>query len=492
MSNESITYNRAKIWQIGGFALNNAATNLYLFFMNFIAYYMNGYLGVGVVLASTFLTGMRVWDAVTDPFLGFVVDRTTTKFGKNRPFMLLGNLLMAASLFLMVFVSHRLPGAIKFPFFVIFYLLYVVGYTFQCIATKSGQSCLTNDPKQRPLFTIFDGINVTIVFSVLPILFTSILPARHGGFTDTYFQEAWRIIAPISLILTLIAIFSLASKDRPENFGTGRQQMVHFKDYWDVLKNNRAIQMLVVSASTDKLALQTQGNATINVIIFGIVCGNYALNGALNAYTSIPTFLFLLFGAGWIATRLGQKKAMMFGTYGSLVCCALLALLFYVGDPTTMGFPGFEGFNGWTFFSLSYVILWVGFKGFSGVSGNIVLPMIADCTDYEVYRSGRYVPGLMGTLFSLVDKIVSSLATTVVGLMCAAIGFTEALPAADTPFTPALKFVGVFGLCGLTMIGLITNVIAMKFYPLTGEKMKEIQAEVAAIKAKAAAEEANA
>ena len=114
--------------------------------------------------------------------------------------------------------------------------------------------------------------------------------------------------------------------------------------------------------------------------------------------------------------------------------------------------------------------------------------MIADCTDYEVYRSGKYVPGLMGTLFSFVDKVISSLATTVVGVMCAAIGFTEALPTVDTPLTPALKFVGVFGLVGLTMIGLIANVIAMHFYPLTGEKMKEIQAEVAAIKAKATAE----
>ena len=477
--------NRAKIWQIGGFALNNAATNLYLFTIGFISYYLNGVLGIVTVVSSMLLTVMRVWDAVTDPFLGLIVDKTTTKFGKNRPFMLLGNLIMALSLFLMVFVSHNLPGILKLPGFIVFYLLYVVGYTFQCIATKSGQSCLTNDPKQRPLFTIFDGIYVTIVFSLLPILFTDVLMKKHGGFTVPYYQNVWFIVAPISLVLTLIAIFCLASKDVPENFGTGQQQKVGFKDYWDVLRNNRAIQMLVVSASTDKLAINTQSNATVGVIIYGIICGNYALNAGLNAYTSIPTFLFLLFGAGFIATRLGQKKAMMFGTYGSLVCMVLIAILFYAGDPTTLAFPGFDGFNGWTFFTLAFLVLWVCFKGFSGVSGNIVLPMIADCTDYEVYRSGRYLPGMMGTLFSFVDKIISSLSATVVGLMCAAIGFTEELPKATDALTPELKFVGVFGLCGLTIIGLVANVIAMKFYPLTGDKMKEIQAEVAAIKAKA-------
>ena len=42
--------------------------------------------------------------------------------------------------------------------------------------------------------------------------------------------------------------------------------------------------------------------------------------------------------------------------------------------------------------------------------------MVADCSDYETYRSGKYIPGIMGTLFSLVDKLVSSLSATVVGI----------------------------------------------------------------------------
>lgn len=51
--------------------------------MNFIVYYLNGALGVVTIAATSLLTVMRVWDAVTDPFLGFIVDRTTTRFGKT-------------------------------------------------------------------------------------------------------------------------------------------------------------------------------------------------------------------------------------------------------------------------------------------------------------------------------------------------------------------------------------------------------------------------
>ena len=109
----------------------------------------------------------------------------------------------------------------------------------------------------------------------------------------------------------------------------------------------------------------------------------------------------------------------------------------------------------------------------------------ADCADYEVYRSGKYVPGLMGTLFSFVDKLISSLSTTIVGLCCAAIGFKDALPTVDTPMSPAIKAVAMFCMYGLLIIGLVCNLIAMKFYPLTKEKMESIQAEIAEIKKKA-------
>ena len=458
---------RAKLWQIAGFAFNNTATNMYMYFVGFISYFMIGALGVGAVLATSFVTVMRIWDGVSDPFVGYLVDKTNGRFGKNRPFMLIGNLILMISTFIMFYVSQNMPSAIKLVFFVIIYMIYVVGYTFQCVVTKSAQSCLTNDPKQRPLFTIFDGIYNTLIFALLPMYFTGYLLKKHGDFTLKYYEDAWMLIAPISFILTCIAIFSISAKDRPEYFGTGKAVKVGFKDYWEVLKGNRAIQMLVVSAGTDKLALSTQGNATVSVIVYAIMCGNPALQGAVAAYTSIPTMLFLMFGAGVIASRLGQKKAMMFGTYGSLICCVLSVALFYMADPSTLSLPGIEGF--------------------SGISGNIVIPMTADCADYEVARSGKYVPGLMGTLFSFVDKMISSLASTIVGLMCAAIGFKDALPGPNTPLTPELKAVGVFCLYGIVIVGLICNVIAMHFYPLTKEKMEEIQDEIIRIKAKGAA-----
>ena len=180
---------RAKLWQIGGFALNNTATNFYLFLMNFISYYLVGFVGVGVVVASTLIMSMRIWDGVTDPFIGYLVDKTNTKFGKNRPFIIIGNVILCAFSFLMVHVTHRLPQGGRFITFVILYMVYIIGYTFQCVVTKSAQSCLTNDPKQRPLFSIFDGIYNTILFTAIPVLVSQYLIPKHGDFNEGFFHE---------------------------------------------------------------------------------------------------------------------------------------------------------------------------------------------------------------------------------------------------------------------------------------------------------------
>ena len=106
---------RVPLWRIGCFALNNTATNLYLFLMNYASYYLMGWVGVGMMLASSLTMAMRLWDGVTDPFVGFMVDKTNGKFGKNRPFIIIGNLVLAAHQLFLFHVTHKLPEVAVSP-----------------------------------------------------------------------------------------------------------------------------------------------------------------------------------------------------------------------------------------------------------------------------------------------------------------------------------------------------------------------------------------
>ena len=525
---------RAKLWEIGFYALNNTSTNTYMMLVASISYFLIGIVGVGVVLAGSIVTIMRVWDGVTDPFVGYVVDRTNGKFGKNRPFIVAGQVIMFLSTFIMFRMLPSIPQGIRFVAFIIIYAVYIVGYTCQCVVTKSAQSCLTNDPKQRPMFSMFDSVyNIALMSLFFPVYqagtlvpkFTittanaadkiaamvaknpnlaNVLTTGEDGIQTLsafYNPEMWQymqlVFAAMSAVFACFAIVGLWRKDRLKYFGTGKVVKVGLKDYADVLAHNRGIQMLVVAAGSDKLALQCTSNSAVTICLFGFICGNYAFNASNSAITSIPIMLFSVFGIGYIARQLGQKKCLVVGSIGAIVSAVLLAMLIAFGGASSMMLPTFSltklstwgGLflpSSWSFFGVAFVVLYICMKGFSNLSGSIVIPMTADCADYETYRSGRYVPGLMGTLFSFVDKLISSLGSTLVSVIFAMIGFREALPTLETPFSNAVLVATLFCYLGMPAIGWVLNLVSMKFYPLTKEKMEEIQEEIARIKAEAA------
>ena len=479
---------RVPLWRIAGYALNNTATNVYLMMMNYATYYLMGWVGVGMMVASSLTMMMRMWDGVTDPFIGFMVDKTNGKFGKNRPFIVIGQIILCVTSWVAFHVTHKLPQAARFPFYVVVLMVYYLGYTCQCVVTKSAQSCVTNDPKQRPMFASFDGVYNTLVFAILGIIIPRIANSYNdvGGYASLeFFDTLWKMTAVMSAIFTTIAVISIAPKDRSEFFGTGKPVKVGLKDYWDTLKNNRAIQMLVLSASTDKLGSSAKSSA-----MFACIAGSNLLQSNVTGLVTIPSTIVCFLFISFFATRLGQRKAMLIGSVGGLITNGILAALWLFGDPTTMTSNPETGALNWGYFLIIYLVFTIITAGFQGISGNIVIPMTADCADYEVYRTGKYVPGLMGTLFSFVDKMVSSFAPMVAGVMFSMCGFTDHNPVMGDPVTPGLRVGVVFCAYGMIMLGLVCNLIAMKFYPLTKEKMAEIQDEVAQIKMKTMAENA--
>lgn len=463
-------YNRAKLWQIICFPFNNTATNVFMLLMMYVSYLAVGGYGLTVVTISTLLTATRIFDAVTDPIIGYLIDKTKTRFGKFRPIIILGYLIMAVSLILMYFVGIG-RGIVVF---VVLYLLYIIGYTFQTACTKSGQTCITNDPMQRPLFTRCDATYNLLLFSGAAVYVSNYLQPKYGDIGVDAMQEFCITALIISGILTILAILALWNKDVEENWGLGGSgKHVSFRDYVSVFKNNKAIRLLVVSASADKLTMTAASNSSIVILIYGIIINNYAFYGRLSLITLLPSILIIIFGTK-VAQKHGSKKALVRFSMLSILFSAILLGVFLVFDPMDIG----RTFAATTAFLVVYCI----YTGVRSIPGNIVIPMIADCADYETYLSGRYVPGMMGTLFSFVDKIVSSFSNTIVGFCLAFIGYRTTLPQIGDAVNPQIFWVGMFTFIGLPVIGWIASLIAMKFYPLDEEKMREVQLRIAELK----------
>ncbi len=556
-STESVAVNRAKGWQVALFPFNNAATNMYFAFYNYFVYWavlaLTGSVGTaigGVVVSSVLAIGvstfaslfaplMRVFDGITDPVLGGMMDKTRTKLGKFRPFMIIGNVMLAVSVLLMMFVS-RLAGDImwlQWVFYIVSYIIYVLGYTCQCAVTKAGQTCLTNDPKQRSQFVIWNMIGMIGSIVLVNVMAGGVLTNEAlcqkgmiiyeagvdaGGMTvaeiiaeltknnvdiskysdmfatlnadstyvylrgAAYGSQFYDIMVPfvigVSAIYTVMAVAAIWEKDKPQFWGVAGEP-AKIKDYIGIIKENKEIRWLVLSSGLNKLASTVATSGAVAFLLYGCLMGDY--NGL---YIPFYALCFVFMGAFFLwgsktAGRKGQKRGVAQFT--------MFAFLFYIGvlimlciyDPanaaTHLSLFSMDGgfhltINAYTIF---FIILYGCGYGAFNCCDNLTIPMVADCTDYETYRSGKYVPGIMGTIFSLVDKLISSLQTLLLQLFIVVlVPGLNALPGESTPYMDGMQLSCIICFCVLPMLAWAITTFCMTRYGLSGKKLQEVQA----------------
>ena len=480
--------NRAKPYQLVLFPFNNGATNVYyVLLMNYIAYYANGVLGLLVAFATTMVTFTRIFDAVIDPFVGMLIDRTETKIGKFRPFIIAGNVIMAVSSLLLFYGTRLIPEdatVVKYVGYTVTYMLLMVGYAIQTSCTRSGQTCITNDPKQRPTFTLFNTIASLLGMGVT-MATASIVGGQVGYGTEAFFNFLIPLVIVLSGALTSLAVIGIAGKDRKEFWGFGESEAdkpkLKVKDYVEIFKGNKELQRLIVAASGTKFAFAVATNTTVGVLLYACMMGDY--NGlylpmyVMGYVFSAPFFI----GGLRISQKHGQKRTLVTFTSLALVLYVGVVILLSMWDPSNpaLSLSIFSLDGGFHFtlniYTVIFVVLYgLGYGAYYSTA-DMAIPMVADCSDYEMFRSGNYAPGVIGTLFSFADKLVSSLSTTVVGAAITIVGLTS-LPDTNTAYLPGMNVLTIVLFCVIPMVAWVLTLWAMKGYTLTGARMKEIQA----------------
>ncbi|MBE7087957.1 MAG: sugar transporter [Clostridiales bacterium] len=521
---QAIGVNRAKQWQIALFPFNNAATNVYFAFYSYFTYYALMYLtgsaatslagsvvsAALVLLVSNFNAVfaplMRVFDGITDPILGGVMDKTKTRFGKFRPYMVIGNALLALSVILMMVVFRGVGDDLawlRWVVYIVSYIIYVLGYTCQCAVTKAGQTCLTNDPKQRSQFVIWNMIgqigSIVLVNIMAGGILTNDIICAKGSIEyvegcievvlrgAAYGSQFYDIMVPfvviLSAIYTVMAVAAIAEKDKPEFWGISEKPAT-MKDYLGIIKGNKEIRWLVLSSGLNKLASTVATSGTVAFLVYGCLMGDY--NGLFIPFYAL-CFVFMGIFFIWGSKTAGEK-----GQKRGVAQFTVFAILFYIGvlillclynheDPATylsifkIDESGFHlTIN---FYTILFIIFYGCGYGAFNCCDNLTIPMVADCTDYETYRSGNYVPGIMGTIFSLMDKIISSLQVLLLQIFIVGIvPGLNALPAEGTPYMEGMQLASIICFCLLPMTAWIVTTFCMTRYSLSGNKLVEIQA----------------
>lgn len=482
--------NRAKFYQLALFPLNNGATNVYfVLVLSYVLNFGSGVLGMAAAFVSILITGMRVCDAVTDPIIGALIDKTNGKFGKFRPFMVLGNLIMAGSILVLYVLTPMIPEsmmALRYVAFIVLYFIWVIGYTFQTSCTRSGQTVLTNDPKQRPMFTLFNTVGSLVGMGAMQVLAPIVGKAQGGYNTAGFFATLAPVGIVVSIALTALAVIGIWEKDQPKYFGVGggNQEKIKISEYVQIIRSNKPMQRLMVAGAGCKLALAIATHTAVLCMLYGCMMGNY--DGlylpmmVLGYVCSAPFFVLTI----RTSQKHGQKASLMRYVAVAFVCyigVLALLLLWRQGNPARSLSILMENGLSLNFYTILFIVFFgIGYGAYYSTA-DMPIPMVADCSDYETYVSGKYIPGIMGTLFSLVDKLVSSLASLVVTIAVSFIGLNS-IPDQYSPYVPGMNWVVIVLFCIIPMVAWAATLIAMRGYSLTGEKMKTIQAVNAARK----------
>ena len=471
---EQTTYRTAKGWQLAMAVMSQVVPTALVIMMTFATYVATGVYGATAILAGSILTGTRIFDAITDPICGFLADRLNTRFGRVRPLMVTGWLIVSLSIILMFVIC---PGQGNILAFVAIYILYIIGYTIFNTGDGMVSSIITNDPRQRPMVGRWAAVFKSIfsgTFSM--ILAATLMPKHNNQYGLPLFKDLAFIIIGVTGFLTLMAIIAITASghDRAETFAGTSHQPIKLKEMWKLLKSSRELQMFTVAAASDKLALTTATQSAINVMIFGICLGSYRFSGDISLWRTGVTVAMLFLTSGF-ARRNGTKKTLVQWTWLSFACYA--AMLIFMLSVNTLNITTTPVLK------IAFIVISCLMNASQMIVSSCTQPMIADITDYNLSQTGHFSPSVVAMSYSFVDKLISSLGSTVVGIAVSTIGYVSSMPQAKDPFSTSILYVALFLWLGMPMLGYLCTIVAMKFYKLDQKTMLEVQQKNAALQA---------
>lgn len=474
---DGVQYRRAKLWQIILYACN-AMVGMSVYSLIGMASYSAsiGY-GVSTAIVGVILTCTRILDGVTDPILAFVYDKIDTKFGRLR-ILLIGGFVIEALALLMMFDIFSSKG-FGVLIFTLLYVFYVIGYTITNITAQTLPAIMTNDPKQRPTIGVWTtAFNYMVPMIMTVVLNMVLLPKYGGNYNQEFLSAAVRfsmLVAAVGIVLVCIGI---SEYDKPEYYlGIAKQEPLKLRDMWDVLKGNKPLQAYIAAQASDKIAQQTASQAVITTMLFGIIIGDMSLATMLSVISMLPSIIFAIFGAKY-AGKHGSKNAIVTWTKVCMVVAVVMVIFFIVIDPNTISSFGIT--------MILYVLLTLGLNGAKMCVTTADNSFMADVIDYELDRSGRYVPAVVTGTYSLIDKLISSFSALLATGAVAIIGYTNSMPQPDEPLTTPIFIITMIVYFGLPLIGWVITLIAMKNCKLGREEMVEVQKRIESKKAELA------
>ena len=433
------------------YGLGDTASNFYFQFFNlFLVYYYTDIFGLAPVAVGTMMLVLRVFDAVIDPVVGVVADRTNTRWGKFRPFILWGAIPYGVAGYAM-FLNPDLSQHGKLVYAYVTYGLMWVAYAAINIPYSALMGVMSPSSAQRTSLSTFRFV---LAFVGQFLIVRLVVPMKNalGGGNEA---EGIRYTMLIFSVLSVALFFYTFSQTRERVSQPIGQKSAFGTDVMNLLRN-RAWVALFFSAFFTLINAAVRGSSII--YFFKYVVRDEA---KFTFYATSGSVAFILGAAAtkWFL-KLADRRTLMISLS---VANALLMATFYVIDPHSYS---------------TLVVLNILASFVVGPTPAILWSMYADTADYGEWRFGRRATGLVFSAAVFSQKIGLAIGTGALGWLLAYYGFVaNAVQGPSAVFGIRMMFSVIPG--ALALLG----ASAIFFYPITDRRIKEIELELAQRKA---------
>jgi glucuronide carrier protein len=443
----------------------------------FLLYYYTDVAGISAAAVGTMFLVVRLWDAFADLMAGRLVDRTMTRWGKFRPFIMFG----AVPLLVMSFLTFRVPASFDEGMKLIYaYATYaILGLVYSLVNIPYGSlaSAVTQSVRERAKLVAARSFGAGIGGVVLTFIV--------GGFIQDLRGQKAQIQTPEDLIAYQAAVQQVFTYVTLAFIVVGtaafwftawacREQVVRsqpritVKETIGTLRSNKPLAYLCASSFFYLIGLFAVGGSTAYYAQY--VLGNIGLVGVI---TLVNT------GIALVVTPFIPKLIDMVGKKNVFQFCGVFTIVGGIGlffAPANMFW---------------LVLLTLAIKGVgASLINTVMFGLEADTVEYGEWMTGRRSEGATYALFSFTRKVTQSIGGAVGAWALAIGGYLAASAANPNPVQPESAIIAIKAIIGLlpALAALIAMLIFIK-YPLNDEKFKQIRNEtearkLAAIKAR--------
>ena len=433
-----------------GYGFGDLASNLFWqMFSIFIAKFYTDVFLLGAATMGTMMLVTRMADAFVDPMIGTIADRTRTRWGHFRPYLVWMALPMAATAVL-TFTTPAFGGTARTVYAYVTLTLMMVAYSAINIPYSALLGVLTPDSKDRTSVSSY-----RFVMAILPVFIivnTAIPLVRFFGGSDNS-PFGWQMTMGVYSALAVVLYFATFAMTRERVQPAPKQETSLSSDLKDLARNRPWVVLCVVG-----IAALTYGNIRNTVIVYYF---DYVVPDGKGYFGPVMTTGAVGFILGVMATaplskRFGKRRFYM----ASMAVTALLTAGFYFVPPSNIA------------------LVWAahGLISFCAApTAPLVWAMYADTADYSEWQWGRRATGLIFSAASFAQKFGWAIGGAGAGWLLAYFGYLPGIAQSPRTINGIMLMMSI-----IPTLGAVVAVVALWFYELDEDVVERMGAELAA------------